>query len=57
MHCHIAWHASEGLAMQFVERVSEIPGDVGLTTAWTDLCDAWNTYEATMVYTQDDSGI
>ncbi|RPB20392.1 hypothetical protein L211DRAFT_745684, partial [Terfezia boudieri ATCC MYA-4762] len=26
MHCHIAWHSSAGLVLQWVERPSEIPG-------------------------------
>lgn len=57
MHCHIAWHASEGLGMQFVERYDEIAGNVGLSTAWNDLCTAWDNYNSSMTYKQDDSGI
>ncbi|ETS76617.1 hypothetical protein PFICI_12004 [Pestalotiopsis fici W106-1] len=61
LHCHIAWHASQGLAMQLVERASEIPSlmdaDVG---SMTDTCQAWNTFYSSPDQAddeQDDSGI
>jgi hypothetical protein len=57
IHCHIAWHVSEGLALQFVERIDEIPGNVGVTSQWTDNCAAWSTYQSTFHPLQDDSGI
>lgn len=57
IHCHIAWHVSEGLAMQFVERINEIPGNVGVTQQWADNCDAWQTYQSAVNPLQDDSGI
>jgi hypothetical protein len=43
--------------MQFVERYDEIAGNVGLSTAWNDLCTAWDNYNSSMTYKQDDSGI
>ncbi|KAH9213418.1 laccase precursor [Leptodontidium sp. 2 PMI_412] len=57
MHCHIAWHASQGLAMQFVESESEISATIADTSILTDTCAAWSTYSATEVWAQDDSGI
>jgi FtsP/CotA-like multicopper oxidase with cupredoxin domain len=57
MHCHIAWHASQGLAMQFVERESEIVGDIADPGAFQDTCKNWNTWTPTEEYVQDDSGI
>jgi FtsP/CotA-like multicopper oxidase with cupredoxin domain len=57
IHCHIAWHASEGLAMQFVERLDEIPGKVGVTDQWTGNCAAWENYQTTFKPFQEDSGI
>jgi hypothetical protein len=57
IHCHIAWHVSEGLAMQFIERPPDIPGNVGVTSQWTDNCEAWKTYQDTVDPLQDDSGI
>ncbi|CAG8157808.1 unnamed protein product [Penicillium nalgiovense] len=33
MHCHIAWHTSQSLALQFVEHQSEIPGLVASVSA------------------------
>ena len=57
IHCHIAWHVSEGLAMQFVERIDEIPGNVGVTPQWEDNCAAWQAYELGDQPPQDDSGV
>lgn len=43
MHCHIAWHTTEGLAIQLLERESEfvplIDYDVLNST-----CAAWDAY-------------
>lgn len=56
MHCHIGWHTSEGFALQFVERYSEI-------TALTDSdrltggCTNWNTFQETAEIEQEDSGV
>jgi len=57
IHCHIGWHASEGLAMQFVERIDEIPGNVGVTQQWDDNCAAWQAYQSEVNPVQEDSGI
>ncbi|KAK7714693.1 hypothetical protein SLS63_011667 [Diaporthe eres] len=55
-HCHIAWHTSEGLAVQMVERQSEIAGLID-STELTDTCDAWNAYATDAKLVQDDSGL
>jgi hypothetical protein len=56
MHCHIAWHTSEGLAIQILERESElvdlIDGD-----ALNATCTAWDTYQTNDNIVQDDAGI
>ncbi|KAI9359649.1 Cupredoxin [Zopfochytrium polystomum] len=59
MHCHIAFHASEGLSLQFVERYSDIRGNVGVDSAWNQTCTNWKSYVAgdTAVAVMDDSGI
>lgn len=63
MHCHIAWHASSGLSMQFVESPDNIltSGAIG---GWdTDAqnggstCANWNSFIPNMPFKQDDSGI
>lgn len=45
LHCHIAWHASQGLAMQFVERESEIAVSMTNTAISEDNCAAWVSYD------------
>jgi len=57
LHCHIAWHASEGFAMQFVERESEIAISMTDTNTFMDTCSAWSDYTPTEKFGQDDSGI
>ena len=53
MHCHIAWHISQGLGVQFLEAKSsiQIPG------SFASQCQAWEDYAATAIWQQDDSGL
>ena len=59
MHCHIAFHASAGLALQFVERKAEIneffPG--GVVREYEERCERWGEYYAKSPAKQEDSGI
>jgi Multicopper oxidase len=57
LHCHIAFHISMGLGVQFVERIDEISGNVGVTSDWTTLCEAWESYQSAQHPEQDDSGL
>ena len=61
MHCHIAWHASQGLSMQFMERRGEISGLIGDTSVLKKGCDEWDGYwyegNPNKPYEQTDSGI
>jgi len=59
MHCHIAWHASEALAWQYVERESEITATLSDPESFLETCAAWDDYYyATPSPPQeDDSGI
>nr|CAM12502.1 laccase precursor [Helotiaceae sp. UHH 1-13-18-4] len=57
LHCHIAWHASQGLAMQFVESEASIIGTLADTATFEDNCAAWTTYSTSEKWAQDDSGI
>ncbi|KAM0322050.1 hypothetical protein ACHAQA_009793 [Verticillium albo-atrum] len=56
MHCHIGWHASEGFALQFVERYSEIAA-ISDQDSLTDTCSAWSTFQEEYSIEQEDSGI
>ncbi|KAI9350567.1 multicopper oxidase-domain-containing protein [Zopfochytrium polystomum] len=62
MHCHIAFHASEGLSLQFVERHADIRGSVGVDGAWNQTCTNWSAYVKgktglKVLAEMDDSGI
>lgn len=56
MHCHIGWHTSEGLALQFVERESEIPGMLDQALL-QDTCAAWETWADSTGIEEEDSGV
>lgn len=57
IHCHIAWHASQGFAFEFVENKHSI--DVGYDEKATfyDTCKTWDQHSPYMPFKQDDSGI
>ncbi|KAK1782350.1 multicopper oxidase-domain-containing protein [Copromyces sp. CBS 386.78] len=57
-HCHIAWHASMGLSVQFLERKNEIKDVMDLDFI-EDNCKAWQSYIDTNPPWQpkNDSGI
>jgi len=55
-HCHIAWHVSQGLSVQFLERVGDIKGTVKLEEIEGN-CRAWESYYPTSVEKQFDSGL
>ncbi|KAJ1548805.1 hypothetical protein HK405_014742 [Cladochytrium tenue] len=57
MHCHIAYHVSEGLSLQFLERSSEIAGKVGVDEAWHQTCTNWDAYDLEEAPVRDDSGV
>ena len=55
MHCHIAWHISEGLGVQFLEAKNQIVlPDQG---EFTQQCSSWKEYSAHMAFPQIDSGL
>ncbi|KAK7425303.1 hypothetical protein QQZ08_008200 [Neonectria magnoliae] len=56
MHCHIGWHTSEGFAVQFIERRSEIAGISDANTL-DDTCTSWSTFEEEYEVEQEDSGV
>jgi hypothetical protein len=55
MHCHIAWHISEGLGVQFIEAKNSI--NMPDQTAFNSQCDSWRSYSKNMAYPQIDSGL
>lgn len=58
MHCHIAWHADEGLSVQFLESPDTMMSVSPLPDDYDDLCSAWDSYyDNDPVYLQHDSGI
>lgn len=59
MHCHIAWHTSEGFAVQFLERESEMTTVDGILDyeAINSTCANWDAYANSDDLVQVDSGI
>ncbi|GME31209.1 Laccase-1 precursor [Neofusicoccum parvum] len=54
MHCHIAWHVTDGLSLQFVENPSGFKGDLN---SITQTCADWNAYEPAYPREKGDSGL
>ena len=58
-HCHIAWHVSGGLSVNFLERPDELRQRI--TQADKDdfnrVCGEWRTYWPTNPYPKADSGL
>jgi FtsP/CotA-like multicopper oxidase with cupredoxin domain len=57
MHCHIPFHISGGLGVQFLERPAEIMGTLGDISILTDGCSAWNGQSTQSYEIQPDSGL
>ncbi|PQK16678.1 hypothetical protein BB8028_0006g09970 [Beauveria bassiana] len=58
IHCHIAWHSSQGLGMQMLERPGEMTYTEDEDQALHQTCQSWNKfYESPEQYIQEDSGI
>lgn len=53
-HCHIAWHASQGLSMQFIESQDQIKIPQIDLDQYDKTCKSWR---ASGPWHQDDSGI
>ncbi|KAF2466250.1 uncharacterized protein BDR25DRAFT_293639 [Lindgomyces ingoldianus] len=45
MHCHIPFHVSAGLALQFLERKSEILNTIGDLSGFKDGCKTWTAFQ------------
>ena len=56
LHCHIAWHVSQGLSVQFLELADQIPGAYDLG-GLAPVCEAWKGYETSAAYGKLDSGL
>jgi len=58
MHCHIAWHASEGLVTTAIVRRADITVSEGTQTVIQDQCRDWTTYyETQRAYEMVGSGL
>ncbi|KAI9696288.1 MAG: hypothetical protein M1820_008211 [Bogoriella megaspora] len=55
VHCHIAWHASSGLALQIFERKEQILQRLGPLNASEETCKQWDAFG--LKFNQTDSGI
>ncbi|KAF2841786.1 multicopper oxidase [Patellaria atrata CBS 101060] len=57
MHCHIPFHISQGLGLQFLERRSEILGSIGDLGDFKNGCKAWKQYKLDNNIAENDSGL
>lgn len=56
MHCHIAWHVSQGLSVQFLELKDQIATSMHLDQIQPN-CNAWREYWPNAYYPKLDSGL
>lgn len=57
LHCHIAWHASEGMGLQFLELGDQVIGSMDQYADIEQGCKNWDAYALDGVVFQDDAGI
>jgi hypothetical protein len=57
VHCHIAWHASEGLGLEFVESQNEIAMLAEDLAVFEETCAQWDAYVPTEMCLQADLGV
>lgn len=58
MHCHIAWHADDGFAVQFLESASTLQSVDPIGSDFDSQCSTWDSYyNGSPAYLQGDSGI
>jgi FtsP/CotA-like multicopper oxidase with cupredoxin domain len=58
-HCHIAWHVSGGLSVDFVERPDEQAANISPEELndYQEVCSQWRSYYPTSPFRQVDSGL
>lgn len=56
-HCHVAWHASEGFSLEFVESEGQIAStlDSSAQSSLQDTCSTWSSY--TPLFAKEDAGV
>ncbi|KAH8888548.1 laccase-1 [Thozetella sp. PMI_491] len=57
VHCHIAWHASQGLGLEFLESPGSISISSGDQQQINQTCTDWVTKYMNTTWPRDDSGI
>ncbi|KAJ4287146.1 hypothetical protein N0V90_012544 [Kalmusia sp. IMI 367209] len=60
LHCHIAWHSSQGFGATILESPALIPGS-GATSDWDKefepMCNDWDDWYPSSPFKQEDSGV
>ena len=57
LHCHIVWHASQGLSLEFVESEQSILMQSRDGEIFQDTCAMWDEWAGNVTYPHDGSGI
>lgn len=57
MHCHVAWHVSEGLYINMVERPDDIRKDREIPDVMAQTCRDWDAWSNRHVVDEIDSGL
>lgn len=57
IHCHIAWHASQGISLEFLESEKGIMISEVSKKEFDNTCKSWSSWSAGAPWPQADSGI
>lgn len=57
VHCHIVWHAGQGLALEMIESQDSISVSQGPARVFEDLREWWDEWSQNARYERDGSGI
>ncbi|KAK3676268.1 hypothetical protein LTR78_004018 [Recurvomyces mirabilis] len=56
-HCHVAWHISEGMNINILERPADIKNEMELPYVMAETCRDWSSWTGQHVVPQIDSGL
>ena len=55
-HCHIAWHVSQGLYVNILERPADVRKQ-SIPQSWSQTCKDWEAFTSREIVDQIDSGL
>ena len=57
LHCHVAWHISEGMNINFLEQTPSVQKEMEIPYTMAQTCRDWSAWTGDHVVPQIDSGL